>query len=60
LELQEETFERSGEAPGAGGIRRWRFRAVRNGAAPLELERRRSWEREAVETFKVTIRTKAR
>jgi inhibitor of cysteine peptidase len=60
LELEEESFEPSLEAYGASGIRRWRFRSVQKGVAHLKMDRRRSWERQAVETFTVTIRIEAR
>jgi inhibitor of cysteine peptidase len=56
----EESYEAAREGFGAGGVRRWVFRSVQAGIAHLEMERQRSWERRAVETFKVTIRVQAR
>jgi inhibitor of cysteine peptidase len=55
LELAEHDFVPSRETVGAGGLRCWTFRAVRAGVARLELEQRRSWERQATDTFSVTI-----
>jgi inhibitor of cysteine peptidase len=60
LHLMQESYEPAREGYGSGGVRCWVFRSVLAGIAHLELERRRSWERQAVETFKVTIRVQAR
>jgi inhibitor of cysteine peptidase len=57
--LQDDSFQPSGgTAYGGGGIRRWRFQAVQEGAAPLEVEYRRSWEKQAAEIFKITVRVR--
>ncbi len=59
LEIQEDTFEGQGGGDlGAGGVHRWRFRTVQEGTADLVMEYRRSWEKRAAETFRVTIRVK--
>jgi len=58
IEIQEDSFQARGGAIGAGGIRRWRFRASETGPADLEFEYRKSWEKKAVETFKVAVRVK--
>ncbi len=60
LELAEDAFAPSGDAVGAGGMRRWTFRILRAGVARLELVQRRSWERNATDTFNVAIRVTAR
>jgi inhibitor of cysteine peptidase len=59
LTCEGDVFEPSQQLPGAAGVRRWRFRALQEGVARVELARRRSWERQAVETFTITIRVKA-
>src|SRR5947207_1385642 len=60
LELQEDSFQASSAATlGAGGTRRWRFCAAQAGAADVELEHRRSWEKQPAETARMTIRVKA-
>jgi inhibitor of cysteine peptidase len=59
LELAEQFFEPAREGYGAGGVRRWVFRSAQEGVALLEMARRRSWERQAIETFKVTVRVKS-
>ena len=59
LELMEDSPSPAGEAVGAGRVRRWVFRAAQAGLARLELEQRRSWERQAVDSFNVAIRVKA-
>ena len=60
LELEDDSFHASGGLYGAGGLRRWRFRAVQEGSADLELEYRRSWEARAAESFKVAVRVRPR
>ncbi len=44
---------------GAGGLRRWRFRALKAGVAVVTIDNRRSWEPAPVATFEVTIDVKA-
>jgi inhibitor of cysteine peptidase len=61
LKVEEDTFEPPGSgALGAGGARRWRFGTVQEGIADLVMEYRRSWEKRAAETFKVSIHVKSR
>jgi inhibitor of cysteine peptidase len=55
LELVECSFASSSEAVGAGGVRRWTFRAALAGVARLEFEQRRSWQRQAIDGFYITI-----
>ena len=59
LELQKDDFSASGSAPGAFGSRTWQFRTTQAGDVDLKLEKRRSWEKGAVETFTVSIHAKA-
>jgi inhibitor of cysteine peptidase len=59
LSILEDTFEPSSRGVGAGGIRCWRLRGVREGTARLELEHRRSWEQQAVDVFTLSIRVTA-
>ena len=59
LKFVEQSFAPSGLAVGAGGTRRWIFRAVLVGLSRLELEQRRSWERQTIDTFNITIRVAA-
>jgi inhibitor of cysteine peptidase len=56
FDLEEDTFERSRGAYGAGGVRHWRFRARKAGVTHLDMEYRRSWESQVTETFRITIR----
>lgn len=39
-------FEAAGTKPGQGGIRRWRFEAVREGSGSIDLVNRRAWEKD--------------
>ena len=59
LELQKDDFLASGSAPGAFGSRTLQFRTTQAGDVDLELEKRRSWEKRAVETFTVSIHARA-
>ncbi|HLK84772.1 MAG TPA: protease inhibitor I42 family protein [Xanthobacteraceae bacterium] len=59
LELAECSFAVSSEALGAGGVRRWIFRAALAGVVRLEFEQRRSWQRQAVDRFDVTVRVQS-
>lgn len=60
LQLEDDSFQAGNEAVcGAGGVRRWRFRAGSEGATELAIHRRRSWEHRAAETFNVTIRVES-
>ena len=56
LSLEDDSFARAGTAPGAGGLRSWRFRATRAGVFRLGLALKRSWQPRPIETFKVDIR----
>ena len=57
LQLQDDSFQASGETTcGAGGMRRWCFRAVQPGSSDFEMEYRRSWEKRPAEAFSLTIR----
>jgi inhibitor of cysteine peptidase len=60
LYLVEDDFTPTGTAVGTGGMRHWTFRVEQAGAAQLELELRRSWERQAMDTFGITIRATAK
>lgn len=60
LKCERDLFEPTQQAPGAPGVHRWQLSAVEEGVARVELHRRRSWERGAVETFGITVRVKAR
>ena len=59
LATENDAFSASGSAPGAFGLRTWQFMAKQAGRVDLQLERRRSWENRAVETFTVSIHAKA-
>jgi inhibitor of cysteine peptidase len=60
VEVEEDTFQRSGGGPGAGDTRCWRLRTVQEGVAVLELDYRRGWEEKAGQTFRVTVRVTPR
>ncbi|MGO9675142.1 MAG: protease inhibitor I42 family protein [Methylocella sp.] len=45
---------------GSGGLRNWRFRALKQGAAHLVIDYRRSWEPAPVESFAITIDVRAK
>jgi inhibitor of cysteine peptidase len=55
LDIQEDSFQSTGAACGAGGMRRWRLRALQMGTTQLAIEHRRSWETHATETFVVHV-----
>jgi inhibitor of cysteine peptidase len=57
--LEEDSFARSSTAPGASGLRSWRFRAIRAGVVRLGLALKRSWQPRAIETFTIDIRVEA-
>lgn len=59
LEVEDDSFAGPHGTFGAGGLHIWRFRAAEKGVARLEIENRRSWEPEPVETFEVAIEVKA-
>jgi len=46
VELVEETYDLDSSKVGAGGVQRFRFRAVRAGDATLTFRYRRSWEKD--------------
>jgi len=60
LSLENDAFESSSQLPGAAGLRRWRFQALKEGEVQIKLDRRRSWERKAVQTFTIKIAVKRR
>lgn len=55
-----DSFDPGGNAPGAGGTHRWKFEAVSSGTGAVEMQYRRSWEKDAAagQTFKLSIRVK--
>ncbi len=59
LATEKDAFSASGSAPGAFGSRTWQFTATQAGHVDLQLERRRSWESRAVETFTISIHAQA-
>jgi inhibitor of cysteine peptidase len=59
LAAEGDSFQASGGAAGAGGIRQMRFRAAQAGSVQVELDYARAWEHRAVDTFKVTVRVKS-
>ena len=56
LELLDQSFERSAESVGAGGVEIFRFRALAAGETEITCEYRRPWEEEILEgkRFRVT------
>ena len=60
LEVQDDSFQTAAGPPGAGGVRRWRFRAGQEGTADLEIDYQRSWEKRAAQTFRLRVRVKPR
>ena len=60
LRLVRDDFERSASGPGGGGTRYWIFAAQCPGTAGLGMELQRSWQPQAVSSFAVSIRVKAR
>lgn len=59
LELQDDSFQPAGgSACGAGGVRRWRFRAAQEGATTLDLQYRRSWEKQPAQSAQITVRVR--
>jgi inhibitor of cysteine peptidase len=60
LEVQDDSFQTAAAPPGAGGVRRWRFRAGQEGTADLEIEYKRSWEQGRADTFRLSVRVKPR
>jgi len=61
LEVEDDSFAGpSSGMIGAGGLRSWRFRVLREGLAHLVIDNRRSWEPAPIGTFEVTIEANAR
>jgi inhibitor of cysteine peptidase len=56
LEVQEDSFQPFSNRIGAGGTRRWRIMATREGVARLEMDCKRSSGQHAVDSFAVTVR----
>ncbi len=60
LELQDDSYQMSGQLTcGGGGIRRWCFRAVQEGAGEIEIEYRRSWEKQPAEICRIAVRVRS-
>jgi inhibitor of cysteine peptidase len=57
-ELVDSTFNPPAGRPGNGGTHRWQFRAVHSGNGEIELEYRRSWEKDAApaKVYKLGVR----
>jgi inhibitor of cysteine peptidase len=55
VELESDEYDVSSPAVGSGGLRRLSFRAVREGACTIDLHYRRSWEKQAADSFTMTI-----
>jgi len=55
--LVKSAFEPAGGPPGNGGTHLWQFQAMRPGSGQIQLDYRRSWEKEtpATRTFRLTI-----
>jgi inhibitor of cysteine peptidase len=53
-------FKATGGPPGSGGTHHWQFQAVRPGAAEINLEYRRPWEKDTPprETFKLRVQVR--
>src|SRR5271169_1380375 len=59
LRILADSFEASGAATGAGGVRLWTIVADKPGKAALRLELKRGWENTSTRTFSVTIEAEA-
>ena len=60
LEVEDDSFAGpSSGMIGAGGLRSWRFRVLKEGLAHLVIDNRRSWEPSPIGTFEVTIEANA-
>jgi len=60
LEVEDDSFAGpSSGMIGAGGLRSWRFRVLKEGLARLVIDNRRSWEPAPIGTFEVTIEANA-
>src|SRR5271163_1999648 len=54
IEPEDDSYQPlGGNSPGGGGIRRWRFRTLKEGVVDVEMEYRRSWEKQPAQTFRV-------
>ncbi|MDE3177953.1 MAG: protease inhibitor I42 family protein [Pseudomonadota bacterium] len=53
-----DAFEAGGDARGAPGRRRLRFRAEQAGELRLQFHNRRSWEASAARNFEISVRVK--
>lgn len=58
LEYNEDEYETSNEAIGAGGIKYFYFKVIDNGTSKLNLGLGHPWENETIETFSVIIESK--
>jgi len=59
LRILADSWEASGAAAGAGGVRFWTIVADKPGKASLRLELKRSWEKTSTRTFSVTLEAEA-
>jgi inhibitor of cysteine peptidase len=56
--IEADDFEVGSQRVGAPGLRRWTVRAAQPGTAVIELRNRRSWETEAMSTFRITLQVR--
>jgi inhibitor of cysteine peptidase len=56
VQAEEQPFQIADEHIGAGGLRRWVFRAAQAGSTLIELENRRVWEKQAMAKFSVGVK----
>jgi inhibitor of cysteine peptidase len=58
VQAEELPFQIADERIGAGGLRRWVFRAAQAGSTLIELEHRRVWEKQATAKFSLGVQVK--
>ena len=55
LKSMEKEYEISGEAVGAGGMKTFYLEVIKKGLSELHIALAKTWEKEPVDTFSVTI-----
>jgi inhibitor of cysteine peptidase len=55
IRLIDDSFQASSRLSGSGGLRNWTFSADHAAIVQLDMQLKRSWQPQAVDTFSVTI-----
>lgn len=55
LDNTNDNNQRSGNAPGAGGLRTFKIKVLKEGTSELQIKLGNQWENDTVDTFSLTI-----